>query len=164
MITENEQAKKEVPESTGDEMAQLKRDQETLKGELKSRQAAITSLEQAIAEKDAELVTVKKALDVAGGNLNELGRALALAVASYKELVVQANPGVLAELISGETVEQVNESLKNARALVSRVKQEVEAEATRTRIPAGAPQRVKLDLSTLSPREKIQYAIGGSTS
>jgi len=78
--------------------------------------------------------------------------------------VVQANPGVLAELITGDTVEEVNESLKNAQVLVDRVRQEMEAEASKTRIPAGAPQRAPLDLSALSPREKIQYAIGGSSS
>jgi hypothetical protein len=78
--------------------------------------------------------------------------------------VIQANPGVLAEIITGDTVEEVNESLKHARSLVERVRQEMEAEASRTRIPAGAPQRVPLDLSALSPREKIQYAIGGSQS
>jgi hypothetical protein len=86
------------------------------------------------------------------------------AVAAYKELVVQANPGVLAELITGDTIDEVNESLENARILMDRVRQEIEAEAAKTRVPAGAPQRAPLDLSALSPREKIKYAIGGSSS
>ena len=58
----------------------------------------------------------------------------------------------------------MNESLKNARALMERVRQEMEAEAAKTRVPAGAPQRAPLDLSALSAREKIQYALGGSSS
>ena len=85
-------------------------------------------------------------------------------MATYKEIVVQANPGVLAEMITGDTIEEVNESLKNARAIMERVRQEMEAEAARTRIPAGAPQRAPLDLSALSAREKIQYAIRGSSA
>jgi len=40
----------------------------------------------------------------------------------------------------------------------------MEEEVSKARIPAGAPQRVPPDLSALSPREKIQYAIGGSSS
>jgi ABC-type iron transport system FetAB permease component len=74
---------------------------------------------------------------------------------------VAANPGVLAEMITGESIEAINKSLENAKALIERVRQEIEAEASRTRIPSGAPQRTPLDLSVLSPREKIQYAIGG---
>ena len=93
----------------------------------------------------------------------EIGKALPQAVAAYKELMLQANPGILTELITGDTVEEINESLKNARILVDRVRQEMEAEASKTRIPAGAPQRAPLDLSALSSREKIQYAIGGSS-
>jgi len=68
---------------------------------------------------------------------------------------------VPAELLTGDTIEAINESLKSALALIDRVKQEIEAEASRTKVPTGAPQRAPLDLSVLSPREKIQYAIGG---
>ncbi|MDO8569064.1 MAG: hypothetical protein Q7R57_10195, partial [Dehalococcoidales bacterium] len=89
------------------------------------------------------------------------GKSLSQAVAGYKSLVIQSNPGMLPELINGNTVDEVDESLKNARAIIDRVRQELEAEASRTRVPAGAPQRSPFDLSTLSPREKIQYAIGG---
>ena len=67
-------------------------------------------------------------------------------------------------ITTGDTIEEVNESLKNALALVERVRQEMEAEASRTKVPAGAPQRAPLDLSELSPREKIKYAMGGPSS
>ena len=67
----------------------------------------------------------------------------------------------LEELITGDTVEAINQSLENAGTLISKVRQGLEEEASRVRVPAGAPQRAPLDLSALSPREKIQYAIGG---
>jgi len=86
--------------------------------------------------------------------------SLAEAVASYKAMVVQSNPEVIEELISGDTVESINESLVKAKALVSKVRQGVEAEIALARVPAGAPERTSPDLSALSPREKIQYAIG----
>ncbi len=163
MVTEKERENADEVEATGDEL-DLKKENEALTRELKSRDAAINRLEQTLAVKDSEIAALKQALNEAERKMADLGEALAQAVAAYKELVVQANPGVLAELITGDTVEQVNESLKNAQALVDRVRQEMEAEASKTRIPAGAPQRAPLDLSALSPREKIQYAIGGLSS
>ena len=163
-MTEKEQGNTDELEANGDELERLRQENEALTQGLKSRDAAIIRVEQALAGKDSEIDTLKQALAEAERKLSELGKALPQAVAAYKELVVQANPGVLAELITGDTVEEVNESLKNAQALVDRVRQEMEAEASKTRVPAGAPQRVPLDLSALSPREKIQYAIGGSSS
>ncbi len=163
MVTEKEQGNTDELEANGDEIERLKQDKEALTRELKTRDAAIIRFEQTLAGKDSEIVALKQASDEAERKLADLDKALAQAVASYKALVVQANSGVLAELITGDTVEEVNESLKNAQALVDRVRQEMEAEASKTRIPAGAPQRAPLDLSALSPREKIQYAIGGSS-
>jgi predicted RNase H-like nuclease (RuvC/YqgF family) len=164
MITQKEPGNEEELKAAGDETEQLRRDKETLSLELKARDGTIIRLEQALAAKDSEIAALKQSLDETEGNLAEMGKALPQAVAAYKALLVQANPGVLAELITGDTIEEVNQSLKNAQALVSRVRQEMEAEASKTRIPAGAPQRAGLDLSALSPREKIQYAIGGSSS
>jgi len=164
MVTEKEREKADEIEATGDEIDGLKQENEALAREIKSRDATIIRLEQALAGKDSEIAALKQALDEAERKISELGKALPQAVAAYKALVVQANPGVLAELITGDTIEEVNESLKNARALVERVRQEMEAEAAKTKVPAGAPQRAPLDMSALSPREKIQYAIGGSSS
>lgn len=115
--------------------------------ELTKANARITELEQAVAESDEKLTTIKN--------------SLAEAVAGYKATVVQANPEVLDELITGDTIESINESLKKAKTLISRVRQGLEVEISGAKIPAGAPQRTPPDLSALSPREKIQYAIGG---
>ena len=115
--------------------------------ELTKANARITELEQAVAGSDEKLTTIKNSLTEA--------------VASYKATVVQANPEVLEELITGDTIQSINESLKKAKTLISRVRQGLEVEISGAKIPAGAPQRTPPDLSALSPREKIQYAIGG---
>jgi len=115
--------------------------------ELTRANARITELEQAVAESEAKLTTLKD--------------SLAEAVAGYKTMVVQANPEVLEELVTGDTIESINESLNKAKTLISRVRQGLESEISGAKIPAGAPQRTPPDLSALSPREKIQYAIGG---
>ena len=164
MVTEKEREITEGVETAEDETDVLRRENETLTRELKSRDTALSRLEQSMVAKDEEIASLKQSLDEANRKLDKLNESLAEAVAAYRELIIQSNPGLLAELIVGETIDEVNESLKNARVLMERVRQEMEAEASKTRIPAGAPQRTILDLSALSPREKIQYAIGGSSS
>ncbi len=161
---ENEQEKVDEVEATGSEIDGLKLENESLIRELKSKDDTVAKLEQAMAGKDSEMTAMKQALDESTRKLEVIGESLPKAVAAYKEIVAQANPGILAEMIAGDTIEGINESLKNARALVERVRQEVGAEAARVRVPAGAPQRTPLDMSALSPREKIQYALGGSAS
>ncbi len=161
MVTDN---KEQTAEATvvEDEVATLRRANEEMARAIQTRDASIAQLEQALAGKDAEIATLAQSLNEARQSLDKLGKALPQAVAAYRELVIQANPGLLAELITGDTIEAVDESLKQARALMDRVRREMEAEAARTRVPAGSPQRVPLDLSALSAREKIQYAIGGT--
>jgi uncharacterized coiled-coil protein SlyX len=160
MVIENTEPNAEET-AIEDEVAALRQQNEALARELETRTA---QLEQKLAGKDAEIATLTQSLNEARRTLDELGKALPRAVAAYKELVLQANPGLLPELITGDTIEAVDESLKQARALMERVRREMEAEAAKTRVPAGSPQRAPLDLSALSAREKIQYAIGGASS
>ncbi len=123
--------------------------------------ARITELEQMVADRDSELATLKQAMVKSDEVLTEMKNSLAQAVSSYRALIVQANPDIPDELVTGDSIEAINQSLENARALISRVRQVLEEEAAKTRVPTGAPQRTPPDLSALSPREKIQYAIGG---
>ena len=160
-MADKEQRLKDELETARQELERLKQENKTLTGELESRDATISELEQAVADKDSELVTLKQTIVESDKKFAEINDTLAQAVASYKALVIESNPEVLPEMVTGDTVDTVNESLENAKALVDRVKQGLNEEASRARVPAGAPQRSPLDLSTLSPREKIQYAIGG---
>ncbi len=148
-------------EAARDEAEKLKQEKEAMAGELESRGATITGLEQTVASHESEIVTLKETIVASDQKLTDVNAALSETVAGYKALVMAANPEILADMITGETVEAINESLEGARALVDRVRQGIEAEVSRVKIPAGAPQRALLDLSVLSPREKIQYAIGG---
>ena len=121
----------------------------------------LAGLEQVVAVKDEEIAGLKQARDELEEKLETANRSLAEAVASYRAIVVQANPEVIEELIEGETITSVDESLEKAKALVSKVRQGVEAEISLAKVPVGAPERTSPDLSTLSPQEKIRYAIGG---
>ncbi|HUU08181.1 MAG TPA: hypothetical protein VMW61_01510 [Dehalococcoidales bacterium] len=152
----------------GDELEELKARIAELEGVVAEKEAAlkgkdgrITEVEQVIAEKDSEVATLKQTVAELEGALNKAQDSLVEAVISYRHLVVQANPDIPEELISGDTIEAIDQSVANARELISRVKEGMEAEASKSRFPAGAPPRMLPDLTALSPREKIQYAIGG---
>ena len=128
--------------------------------ELAKANARIIELEEALTGKDSDIATLKQSQAEMDERLTTASSSLAEAVASYRTMVVQANPEVIEELITGDTIEAVSESLDKAKALVSKVRQGVETEISLAKVPAGAPERTSPDLSTLSPREKIQYAIG----
>jgi hypothetical protein len=125
---------------------------------LKSR---ITELEQTLADRNIELTAVKKSAGELQEQLSAKGAELIKAVADYRTLVLQTNPGITEELITGNSIPAINESLAKAKNLIGKVRQSVEKDIARTRIPVGSPGRQTQDLSALSPREKINYAIGG---
>ncbi len=161
-MADNEQASTDELTAARDRVAELEQEREILTRQLESGGLRITGLEQEVADRDGELVILKETVVTSDRKLTEVNGSLAQAVESYREQVAVANPDVPVELIAGDTIDAVNESLENARTLVDKVKQGIEAEASRVKVPAGAPQRAPLDLSGLSPREKIQYAIGGN--
>jgi chromosome segregation ATPase len=143
------------------ELDTIKLENESLKNELKTQAGVVAGLEKALTDKDNEIAALKQSLDDAGIVLEETRDNLKKTVAAYKEMVAQANPGLVAEMITGDSIEAIDASLQSAHTLVVRVKQELEAESARVRVPAGSPQRTPLDLSALSSREKIKYAIEG---
>ena len=130
--------------------------------EISLAKVRVSELEQAVTTLEGEVAAVKQSNLESDQKMAEAGDALSRAVDSYKALVIDSNPVVTPELITGDTIEAINDSLKSAKDLISRVKGEIEAEIKMARIPAGAPQRTPPDLSALSSREKIQYAIGGN--
>jgi SMC interacting uncharacterized protein involved in chromosome segregation len=158
---EEEKGKVGGEETVTSELDSLKMENQKLLGELKTAGEKIAGLEKAVAEKDAEIATLKQSLEESRRKLEEAKISLAGAVAAYQELAVEANSGLVAEMIKGGTIGEIKQSVEYARALVEKVKQEIGAENARVRVPAGAPQRTVPDLSTLSPREKIKYGMEG---
>lgn len=159
---------KKEPDTTEEETDRLKVKVNQLESmvaskdkELASRDGQISGLEQAIADKDSQIASLKQSLTEADEQTKKLIDSLAQAVDSYRSVVISANPDIPEELINGDTIEAVDQSLARAKKLVSRIRQGLEAEAMQTRFPSGAPVRTPPDLSALSAKEKIQYAIGG---
>jgi uncharacterized coiled-coil protein SlyX len=121
--------------------------------ELAVKDSRISELEQIIADRDNQIVTLKQ-------SVTDLDNRLSQAVSAYRALVVKSNPGVPEELITGGSIEAIDKSGEDARVLIDKVRKELDAEIAGVRVPAGAPQRRTIDLSALSPQEKIKYAIG----
>jgi len=157
------------PEKTGEteegrDETGLRRENEVLKQELKAREATLDRLEKGLAGKENEITALKHAVSDAEQKIAGFAEVSSRAVNAYKEMLVKTSPGLLAELITGDTIEEVDDSVRNAGVLIDKVRHEMEAEASRTRIPAGAPPRGTVDLAALTPREKIQYAISSPSS
>ena len=117
-------------------------------------QERVKELEQSLADRDAELAALKK-------TTGDWEQKYADVVTGYKTLVIQANPEITSELITGDSIKSIDESLEKAKSLVGKVRKSVEKELSRTRVPVGSPGRRASDVSALSPREKIHYGVGG---
>ena len=126
-------------------------------------QERITSLEAEVAAKTQAMETMTLDLTHATGELEGVKAAYAYAVEDYKKLVLQTNPMFTPEIIGGETIEDIKTSVGKATALVGKVKENLEAQASALAqlnvVPAGAPARAPIDLSTLSTKEKINLGL-----
>lgn len=138
-----------------------------LEARLAEREAAlaennsrISGLEQALAERDSQIANLKQSSSELETRLTEVKDGQSQAIASYRALVIRSNPDLPEELITGDSVAEIEQSLAHTQTLIDRVRQRLETEIAGAKIPAGAPLRTPLDLSALSPQEKIQYAIG----
>ena len=102
--------------------------------------AQIKNQQELVSEKDRLIVRLQSDLEVA--------------VAKYREYLLAQHPEIPAELVKGNTIEEISESFLEAQRVVERVHQHLEES-----IPAGAPARSGIDISALSPRAKIEYGL-----
>lgn len=153
-------------ETSQAEAASLQEEMASLKGQLGERDAKMGEiqgqLEQAqggLAEKDAALATVTGELGETTAKLNNATEQLAGGLDAYKALVLQANPDIPAELIKGDTIEELTVSLEGAKGIVGKVKASVEEQLKAGGVPAGAPARTGPDVSGMSSTDKIKYGM-----
>ncbi len=104
---------------------------------------------------ESQLAVLHREMEGERAVRTRLDRDLQDAVASFKRAVLAASPDLPADMVTGSTVHEVEESVQRARTLVERVRATVEAQLQSSRVPAGAPARAGIDVSGLSAREKI---------
>ncbi len=129
-------------------------------------EARAAHLESQLSELREELTQTRNQAEAREHELTTLGeqtQALQAQVQSaaqrYRELALQHSPELPAELVTGETVEEVDDTLQRARETVSKVRGHLESQAQAGRVPVGAPPRSGPDLSTLSTEEKIRVGL-----
>ncbi len=126
-------------------------------------QAVTASQSEAISAKEQELATARARIDEQEHLLAESSEALGSAIVRYRESVAAANSDVPAEMITGESIADIDASLEMSKALVTKVKASLSEQAKAIPVPAGAPERSSPDFSSMSAREKIEYAIRKET-
>jgi len=148
----------QLPEIEG-----LRRENARLEEQVTQAHAALARLEDAVAQRDAEIFALRETAEAARSESTGLSGSLMEAGEAFRELVMQAEPGLPADMVTGGTIAEIRESADRARALVEQVRRDVAAENARQQVPAGAPPRSAPDVSALSSREKIRFALGVKT-
>ena len=132
---------------------------EVLKAALGSREERIAELESRVAEMDQRAQEQEARVQEAEGHLAGVREQLTQAVERYRSTLLASAPEVPEGLVHGATVEEADASFAQAKELVQSIRGRVEASMARERVPVGSPTRTGLDFSSLSPREKIAYAL-----
>ncbi len=139
-----------TPETQGTQQTQ-----QTLKAQLDEEQKANATLKEAMEKKDftiADLETKRGELETALSKAKQGSEASATELASTREARNQAvtkylgmakatNPQVPGDMISGETIEEIDASVEKGKGLVAAVKKTLESETAAAKVPAGAPTR-----------------------
>ena len=110
-------------------------------------------------ELEAEVSRLHTTIEEQASELANLREQVASAAKRYRSALLTSAPEVPEELIQGETVDELDQSLVSAKQIVEKIASQLEAHVAAERVPSGAPPRRGADLSALSPREKILYAL-----
>jgi len=139
---------------------------ETVKAQLEEEQKAKTTLEEAMAQKDARLAELEAALseakqgsEASATELASVKEARDQAVTKYLGMAKASNPQVPGDMITGETIAEIDSSVEKSKGLVSAVKKTLESETAAAKVPAGAPTRGAISLEGMSPKDKIAAGI-----
>jgi chromosome segregation ATPase len=126
-------------------LAQLREEQSQLSASLGEAQAQL-------AARDEELAALRQEVEALRGGLKA-------AANKYRDALLASRPEVPPDLVSGETVEEVDQHLEAALRMVAQLRSHLESQAQAMRVPTGAPARRAPDLSALSPAEKIVHGL-----
>jgi DNA repair exonuclease SbcCD ATPase subunit len=123
-----------------------------LREEQSQLSASLGEAEAQLAARDEELTALRQ--EVEG-----LQASLKAAASKYRSALLASKPEVPPDLVSGETVEEVDQQLEAALRMIAQLRDHLESQAQAVRVPTGAPARRAPDLSALSPAEKIAHGL-----
>jgi len=153
-------------EEMREELAAAQAELERLQVAAADREARAAHLQEELSQLRRELAEARsqaEAREQDAASLREASEGLRTQVRGaaerYRELALRDSPELPAELVAGETVEEVEQALERARETVARVRGHMESQAQAGRVPVGAPPRSAPDLSALTPEEKIRQGL-----
>jgi hypothetical protein len=132
---------------------------EALRGELEAARAEAVQLAERLADREARAADLEQSGDGLRQEIEAAHAARREAVTRYRESLLAGSPDLPPELVTGDTLAEVDASAQSARALVTRVREQVVAADTARPVPAGSPARRPPDTSAMSPGEKIRYGL-----
>jgi hypothetical protein len=152
-----------APESNGafnaEDLAAIKAELEEEKKAKATAEAALAGKDARITELQATVSVVTQAGETAAGELASAKEAYTKAAAKYLGMVKAANPTIPGDIITGQTIEEIDASLAKALSIATAIQANLAAQAKEARVPAGAPTRGEISLEGLTPREKIAAGI-----
>ena len=155
---------KENPDVIGDnapgpdELADTKAQLEAERATLAQAQATLTEREQSIATLEADIAGLQQGFDEKAAALAQLKETHATAIGKYLDTVRSLNAAIPADVITGDTIEDIDASVAHAQAIADAVRDTLADEAKKGRVPAGAPTRV-INLDGLTAKEKIALGL-----
>jgi multidrug resistance efflux pump len=123
-----------------------------LRGQVGRLEAELAAIRESAGPNQAELDDLRARLEKAEGRARD-------ASSRYRDMLLQAEPDLPVDLVTGDTIAEIDGSVQQARATVARIRQRLEEQAPTLRVPPGAPARAGPDLSSLSAAEKIRLGL-----
>ena len=124
-----------------------------------TRGAEIGELRRQLAAKEERLATQTVELEDLRATVSEAQTAARDAVQRVRQSILEREPDLPHDLVTGETVAEIDAAVSHARQTVAQVRQHLEQQAQSLRVPAGAPVRGAPDVSSLTASEKIRAGL-----
>jgi len=122
-------------------------------------QERIASLELEIKSRDEAIEKHRATIEEKTNGFASLAVERDSAVKAYSDLVKKSNSLVPGEMITGNSIAEINTSLENAVAIVEQVKKSLEMQSQNDRVPPGSPGRTEPDTGSMSSKEKITFGL-----
>ena len=133
--------------------------EENPQDEQESDNESDSQIEGRVAELEQRLEQSEEARREGEEKLSAAQESLEDAVSRYRAILLKSMPEAPESMVGGETVDEVDRSFADARALVQQVRREVEEKLAKERLPAGSPTRGTANFATLTPMQKIRSAL-----
>jgi chromosome segregation ATPase len=146
-----------------EELAAARSELERLQVTAADREARAVHLESELSALRQELAGAREEAQSRDEELCAQNDALSTqaqgAAQRYRELILLQSPELPEELVTGESVAEIDAALERARETVLKVRGHLESQAQATRVPVGAPVRSGPDISGMNAEEKIREGL-----